>query len=350
MISPMPVSIPVISETTLTAAASSVEINVPAGYEILFLEHHSVYGDNIAVQWLDMTFNGDTAANYDYSRQSFNSAGSTSNAQSLIQIGACGDTDGNEPHDNGIHVIFNRASQEKVVMGTRHYFMGKTGGIGDDCYGVHNEAKWRNTSDPITLITITASVGNFTANSKFILRGLRTDSAPALGGRDIVQLIGSTELTGSQENITFSGIPPGYGILWLFWHFMYGDNILQKNMGVIFNSDSGNNYDFSLQRHGSATSTTNGATQILLGVFSDTDGAAINANGFAVIFNQNGQEKVVVGTNTDVDKGGGNAEDLDGYHIEGKWRTATEINSVTVLSGNINFVSGAKVWLLGAKL
>ena len=100
-----------LGDTILAAAATSVSFVVPKGYDILLLSWHDVNGDHIAWTQLQLTFNGDTAGNYDETRQNFGTASSTTNAASEVTIGFCGDTDGTLSHTNGFVTIFNRATQ-----------------------------------------------------------------------------------------------------------------------------------------------------------------------------------------------------------------------------------------------
>lgn len=347
----IPALIPVIKEVTLDAPAASVEITVPSGYEILFLEWYDVYSDQISGEALYMRLNGDTAGNYDQSRKAFGTASLTSNAANLIPLGDIGDTDGAQKRSNGMLLIFNRASQEKVIIGTDVKFE-KGGGGANDLTGTHLEAKWRNTSDAITTILVYASGGNLTAGSKFILRGLRTDKAPALGSQDIIQFIGSHEVTGTEASVTLPAIPPGFSQLWLFWHDVYGDSNTDQNIDLTFNGDTGNNYDYSRTGFGSASSTVNTDAHTQFNRFGDNDNEEAHTSGFVTIFNRASQEKVLIGTDVRVDKANGDVtiEDLAGAHLESKWRnTSAEISTMTLVPSTGNF-SGGKFWLIGVKV
>ena len=163
-----------IGDQILTGTVASVSFVVPAGYGILLLEWHDVYGDSIASRDIYLTFNSDTAGNYDDSMELFGTASSTNNAGSEIILGEIGDTDGIQQHSSGFLVIFNRASQEKVVIGTR-FRVDKADGSGtiEDVFGYHIEGKWRNTTNSITLLTISASVNSMVVGSRFILLGVK---------------------------------------------------------------------------------------------------------------------------------------------------------------------------------
>lgn len=162
-----------LDDQILTAAASSVDLVVPSGYDVLLLYWHDVYGDRAGNQELELTFNDDSGNNYDRSIRYFGSASATSNGVAFIPVGVFGDTGDSEYHSNAVFTIFNRASQEKVVIGVECYY--DSGGAADeDVTGRHMEAKWRNASVPITKITLSASANNIVANSRFILMGVNT--------------------------------------------------------------------------------------------------------------------------------------------------------------------------------
>lgn len=163
-----------IGDIILGAPAASIEFSgIAAGYAVFLLIWHDVYGDNAAEQQLRLTFNSDGGANYDFIIKDFSGTGTTSNAQTFIHIGNCGDTDGNELHSNGFLLLLNRATSEKVGIGTGVNF--KKGGVDvEDLLSYHLENKWRNVADEIDTVTITPSVGNFVAGSRVILLGVRT--------------------------------------------------------------------------------------------------------------------------------------------------------------------------------
>lgn len=163
-----------IGDTILDAPAASVEFAaIPAGYAAFLLLYDNVYGDNAAIQGLSLTFNEDSGNNYDVSRKAFNQATATGGPTSAISLGNCGDTDDRQLHSCGDLLIFNRAAIEKLVRG----FVcdtDKGGANVEDSEGYHVESKWRNVADEISTITITPSVGNFVAGSRFILMGVKT--------------------------------------------------------------------------------------------------------------------------------------------------------------------------------
>ncbi len=161
-----------LDDQILLTTAASVSFVVPTGYGILLLKWSDVYGDDAALRSMNLTFNSDTGGNYDYSRQLFGDASSTVNAQTEISIGVMADTDGVEDHSSGILIILNRTSQEKVTIG-HDVQVRKAGASAEDLFGVHSEGKWRNTSDEIASLTVTPAVGNFAANSRFILLGVK---------------------------------------------------------------------------------------------------------------------------------------------------------------------------------
>ncbi len=346
----IPALMPVIVDTTLAAAAASVSLTVPAGYEILFLNWHDVYGDSTSTQVITLRFNGDTGANYDISPQAFGTASSTTNgATSINELGASGDTDGAQIHSNGQAVIFNRDGAEKVLIATESRVT-KAGAGAEDSVGYHIEAKWRTTSGEITTVTLGLSTGNFTAGSRFILRGLRTSGAPALGSADIVQFIGSATATGA--SVTLPTIPAGYGMLWLFWSDIFGDNDTNDFMDMTFNSDGAGNYDHSRKPFGTTSGTTNAAAYIELAIFGDDLDDLLHSTGFVTIFNRTAQEKVAIGSHVMVEKSAlAEAEDVIGYHTEGKWRnTSAEISTITLTPRSSAFTGTGKFYLFGLKI
>ena len=347
----IPALIPVIKEVTLDVAAASVAFTVPNGYGILFLEWHNVMGDDNSARAVKVTFNGDTGNNYDISFVAFGTASSTVNATAFVQIAATADADGLNRVSNGSAIIFNRTGTEKVVIGSDGRWDAADGsGTVNDFTGAHIEGKWRTTAGVITSITITPAIGNFLANSKFIIRGLRTNHAPALGSQDIMQFIGSQDFVAAGN--TFSGIPKGYAMLWLFWHDIYGDSIASRDILMTFNGDAAGNYDDSLQPFGTASSTLNAEADIIIGEIGDTDGVQQHSSGFLTIFNRAGQEKVVIGTRFRTDKanGSGTIEDVVGYHLEGKWRNTTDEISTLALVPSVNSFAAGKFWLIGVRI
>ena len=162
-----------LGDNILTATAASVSFVVPTGYDELILFWHDVYGNGGADQAITMTFNSDTAGNYDTSRQAFGAASSTTNAASGIILDYCGDTDDDQMYANGFITIFNRLAQEKVCIGTANWYDKADVQI-NDVNGRHIEAKWRNTTAAIFSITRTPSSGSLVVNSRFTLLGIAT--------------------------------------------------------------------------------------------------------------------------------------------------------------------------------
>ena len=161
-----------IGDQILLAATASVSFIVPVGYGILLLFWHDLYGDQATNQSLKTRFNGDAGANYDVSQVAFGSASSTLNASTFAVFAIFGRTDPNETHNSGFITIFNRAGQEKVIIGTECQVF-KAGGAVEDVFAQHLEGKWRNTSAEINAILLYASAGNMTAGSCFTLLGVK---------------------------------------------------------------------------------------------------------------------------------------------------------------------------------
>ncbi len=348
----IPALMPVLYDTEkqggIPAAVASVTIPVPNGIEILFLEWANVGCSDNLLRFLQLTAVSG-AGGYDWSRQLHNAASNTNHTANFLVLGEGGDADGVIHVTNGEAVIFNRAGSEKVMIGRETYYDNSAGGAADETLGSHIEGKDRDTSDPITSLVISFAAGNILANSRFILRGLRTDKAPALGSKDIVQFIGSTEpTTGSSFSFT---VPSGYEQLLLFWDTVYGDSNSGQEMRLTFNSDGGAYYDHSDSGLGSASSTENADTNISMEFFGDLDGEDRYTYGYCTIFNRKGQEKVLIGPSIRFPQGGAGPNDLLVFHREAKWRNKEdEISTITLTASVGNFATPTKVWLLGVKI
>ena len=349
----IPALMPVLYDTEkqggIPAAVASVTIPVPNGIEILFLEWANVGCSDNLLRFLQLTAVSG-AGGYDWSRQLHNAASNTNHTANFLVLGEGGDADGVIHVTNGEAVIFNRAGSEKVMIGRETYYDNSAGGAADETLGSHIEGKDRDTSDPITSLVISFAAGNILANSRFILRGLRTDKAPALGSKDIVQFIGSKDLT-SGTTWTSPTIPSGYSQLWLFIHDIYGATAGNQGLRIRFNGDTSAFYDFSEVDFNTATTTNHAAPYIAVSLFGDTADSEFHSHGFFSISNRKGQEKVVIGTESRHESGGANDEDINGFHIEAKWRNKEdEISSVTLYASTGNFAGSGKVWLLGVKI
>ena len=160
-------------------------------------------------------------------------------------------------------------------------------------------------------------------------------------------LLDSYEVTGTDTSVTLGPVPTGYGELILIWDDVQGDDNTIRNIQMTLVSGAGG-YDYSLQAFGTASSTTNAADFIVIGITADDDGIDAVSSGQVRIFNRSGQEKVVIGTTAYFDNSaGGGADDLVGSHCEGKDRnTSAEISSVTVAPAAGNFDAG-KFYLVG---
>ena len=162
--------------------------------------------------------------------------------------------------------------------------------------------------------------------------------------------IGDTLLSAPAASIEFSGIAAGYALLLLYWHDIYGDSTDSQDLQLTFNSDTGNNYDYGRNTYGGALVTNHASAHLIVGDFGDTDGEEKHATGFLQVFNRAAQEKTYVGNNLRVIKGGAAAEDVEGFHLGGKWRNTTdEIHTITLTPSAGNFVAGSRVILLGVK-
>lgn len=163
-----------IGDTALAAPAASVSFaGIPAGYAFFLLLMANAYILNAAAQSVNLTFNADGGANYDYSKLMFSAAPATTNNANFISIGTIGDTTTHHDKGSGYYFIFNRATYEKHVIGT-HMHNHTAGAQINDIWGYHIEAKWRNTADEISTVTITSPAGNFDTGTRFILLGVST--------------------------------------------------------------------------------------------------------------------------------------------------------------------------------
>lgn len=163
-----------IADVILTAPAATIELAaIPAGFAHFLLLWDYVYGDNAGNQLLQLTFNGDGAANYDHSRQVEGGAVVIVHASANIVIGLCGGVGVNNIHSHGSLQIFNRATQQKITFGTEIDTY-HAGGVLNNLQKRHLIGKWRNVADEIHTITLTPAIGNFVAGSRVVLMGVRT--------------------------------------------------------------------------------------------------------------------------------------------------------------------------------
>lgn len=152
-----------IGDTTLGGPAASISFaGIAAGYAFFMVIFSNLYGDGVANQTIQMTFNGDGGNNYD-SSPAFH-------ATAFIGCNSVGTTGGEQRHLSGVIYINNRASYQKVAT------LLLTAWFGDDndVTPFNMGGKWRNVADEIATITFTLSAGNFTTGSRIILLGVST--------------------------------------------------------------------------------------------------------------------------------------------------------------------------------
>ncbi len=159
-------------DKTLAGTSASETFAIPAGFEELLLLWSDVYGDTIGQPNFGAQFNGDTGAHYDTSETFFGGGSNTTNAATAIKLDFISDTDGEQRHATGFVTISNRKGQEKVVFGYNMWAV-KGGGTVEDVLGLHGEGKWRNKEDEISSIVLAPSAGNFVADSRFTILGLK---------------------------------------------------------------------------------------------------------------------------------------------------------------------------------
>lgn len=143
-------------------------------------------------------------------------------------------------------------------------------------------------------------------------------------------------------------VPIGYDELILHWSNVYVDHADLQNLQMTLVSGAGG-YDYSRVAFGGALATSNAANFILLGQAGDSDDVIQVSSGLVTISNRAGQEKVVIGTEVYFDNSAGAlADDVTGYHIEGKDRdTSSAFTSVVLAMGNGNIAALSRFILLG---
>lgn len=163
--------------------------------------------------------------------------------------------------------------------------------------------------------------------------------------------LGDTILTGTTASVSFV-VPLRYDMLLLSWDDVYGDQIADQLIELTLLS-SGSGYDDSYIALGTASNADNNTAGITLGTFGDidtgpADGEHYFSSGHVIIFNRNGYEKVVIGTEVHYsdDTGATAPEDVFGYHIEAKDRDTGVITAVTLTPSAGNFTQG-RFTLLG---
>lgn len=158
--------------TTVAIFASLV---VPVGYDILFLYWNgAMHSDPNTEYNILMTFNGDGGGNYDWSKRAFNSGTVSTNSATYISIGNMDGRTSNMVHTSGFLTIFNRAGQQKSVIGGEANFRKGQTNL-NRLTELHIASKWRTTAGVISLITLTASgAGNYIGGTKFWLLGINS--------------------------------------------------------------------------------------------------------------------------------------------------------------------------------
>jgi hypothetical protein len=163
------------------------------------------------------------------------------------------------------------------------------------------------------------------------------------GGGDKWELISSIT-TPSTSTITFSSIPTGYKKLRIFTSFI--TTSANTIIGLRFNSDSGNNYDWAVKSDKSSFGTV--AAWDLNSSYVRMHGESNQQFSFdyTIIDNNLAVHKSLEGSSIAI---GGNSQQEVNYGF-GKWRNTNEISSISlVIVGSGNFNNTRPIYLVGTK-
>lgn len=145
-----------IASATVAAAASYTFSDIPATYKHLLLRYHGVYTVT-ANSVLQLRFNGDSGANYDYYNAAFNTSsavayegGAAQTALKVCESDALRSSSANPMSGELLIFDYTSTSFPKIARG-----QAATSGV----YGIVSAGNWR-TADVITSITIAAGSGN----------------------------------------------------------------------------------------------------------------------------------------------------------------------------------------------
>ena len=186
-----------------------------------------------------MRLNGDTGNNYYRRSEDDGGTSTTATISSLSDVWGYGGS-----HENGFQVsyIANKSDKEKLVI-IRHASTGSTGS-GNSNYQIPSmrwsNEKWANTSASVSSATIGsfyAGAGSFDSGSEIVVLGW--DSADTHTDNFWEQLA-DVELSGSNASLS-SGTITAKKYLWVQYYI--GDRPETNYDQMIFNSDSGTNYN-----------------------------------------------------------------------------------------------------------
>ena len=150
-----------LDSTTLSGAADTITVSSFTEKKHLRVQIHTLDDGN---QNPKMTFNSDTGSNYAYRYSSNGGADATSTSQTGIYHLA----DGTGNKDIVCYII-NEASKEKLIISTSAF---SVAGAGNYPNWVENVAKWANTSNQITTITLSNEfAGDFATGSVVTVYG-----------------------------------------------------------------------------------------------------------------------------------------------------------------------------------
>lgn len=203
--------------------------------------------------------------------------------------------------------------------------------------------------------TVTVSGTPTTGNcAKFSGATQITDAGAACGsgGGGGLTLIASATTTAGQSSVTFSSIPGTYTHLEIV-----GDHASTLNnsgttnvLGIQFNSDTGNNYRFTIfGSYSSGTGFGNGSSSanslgISLNASNGTSGVPFGGSRISIPNYLSTREKNAVGQASAVQ---GNVGILQAT-ASGWWTGTSAITSITIVDrGGNNFATGSKFWLYG---
>lgn len=157
---------PLASTLVGTATTTVTLSNIPQGYKDLQIRGMTL--GSVTAQDVKLQFNSDTATNYSihYTQGNGTAASAAGLAsQTYIEIGITGTTTSPSVFITDI-LDYTNTNKNKTVRSWLGYDNNGSG------YAIFFSGLWRSTA-AITSITLTAFSGNFNANSRFSLYGLK---------------------------------------------------------------------------------------------------------------------------------------------------------------------------------
>lgn len=200
-----------------------------------------------------------------------------------------------------------------------------------------------------SLILSNPSAINFTGDN-VVVTSSGTVADVSISGMSLIQDVIVTSTTGS---ITFSNIPQNYKHLHLVGTARSTQNATASVIGIRFNGDTGNNYDYVVSYFFGAGSI--GGSSAVAGSsswFAPTTGATSPTGTFSsfegIITDYTSTNKRKGFVTPSFDPTADTNTTLYIYYFGGKWRNSTNITSITLIDINgASFVNGCRFTLYG---